>query len=1147
MHSQSAGTIIEVLSAHVNVLQQCDYYVLPRKLPLFALAAALRLRKLRECGAALVAVVTAKSPILGTGKNARFMLEIASDPQVPPQVRSTATFIVFVGSTAMPWWPFLHIGNRLAFVALKLAALPMFANQPVLKVSDNNQRIFFVSSTSPKVPHLSMKMNTPMYQSCSASSGICPPRKRMRYCNQATNSQTTPSIACSAFRGPFRCNRRTVTYEGVITECLGDGRLRLDDASYLHLGGEYSWCTGGFKAFACFRVGARIEAMHVKIAFQRGVATTMFPTAKTIINILYFGNLPEDGVVSTCTWHHSPWVRIWSYLPSSLILWVQELYDKLVQKFSIWFRPTQSMSETNASAEHVLAADRILGSKHTPGLIEHLLERLMRNANLFKCKQPPTHFYANFLGIAQQETENCLVEANCSFQYAVTVAELSAAVDVKWLSSRSAGIVGSSAPSSNRRVVSEVFSPSDLSGVLLSSIPNSKRADDVGAKRIVLIGILEGGDSPFATARLSDGTGAVFVEFLGNLEPALLGAVVIVEEFQVVVESIPGVAERNTTFVFNPTEIRVLVDGPYVLYNSENSQVAESQIEVCKTAPSHRESNSFTPSESQTFVDVDELPLVAIFVEQVSSISKEAGEQPRFRVSGYLLAYCQDRKTATWTSLRSNSGKFWECFMVVQGAEGVSIRASIVEGRLYAVGCSDFRDCDNIPAQCSSRVKQSKSNYPTVALFSTPMFNGLWVEELRFTSDRSKENDVDSNVPIELREASRHFADSFRSWSSHSAWSIVSPNWEAEAKVTEFSRFRDPSLVVLSGTVVYVGVLQTDELYHQLRDPWTSADFMLVLRENETSIFCLRVLFLHRDQKPRGIFSGCSIQIRNVRRRMSEDGTLLFIACEMTRIKVVENGKVPNARPSLCCHRPILSGRNPLKFFPRALLWDFTAAAQQGAGVGRSAKIIGVVRLNILEVKQIEFFQDLHVYGCKLCECLNGSKSCVGARAVVLVEDGSTVGELECVTFPVVMELLGATEDESKKIRANLPNRERLAMLLGKWKNSKNSKCVLEREVDNVMIHLFRLVRRSVHVLVRNQCSNANVVSKFELRTEEVTVRGHNCGYSRKLWTAEIPHTHQVRLEAVAVHEEEFWESTNRCELGRRISARECNNLIDIA
>lgn len=1141
VHSRNHETILEVLSAHVKVLQECNYYIFPPEQPLYSLTFFADWR--RQWGAApgLAAFVIAKSPVMGTGKSAKFMLEISSERKDASPSKAIAAFILFKGADAICWWPFLHVGNYIAFVSLQLASLPQFSNRYALKVEDTNVRIFNLCPTNVVTRELSSNPTPSTSSSLRNLYGDTPARKRMRFERPVSLTAKPSTVSRSIAHTPFYCSHRTIIYEGVITESLSDGRLRLDDAVYLHLGGDYSWCTGGAKAFACFRVGTRIEALNVTIAFQRGIPTTLFPTSKTNINVLYFGNLPEDGMISRRTWQHSPWFRYWSLLPASLILWAQELYDKLSKKFKFLLESTQPTAGVN---ECDLLVDQMLGSRHEPGLVEFLMEKLTGNERLFKRKQPRTHLYSNFLGCTGQAADINLQICDCKYQYPAAISELSKAVDIKWLSSRSNR---ESVWASIHRVRTEVFSAADLSEVLLKRSRNSGASTFRTGSNVVLIGMLEGSDSSVATARISDATGSVFAEFFGTLDPALLGAVVIIEDFRVVVECISGCTERNSTFVFDVNEVQVLIDGPCVQYDPDKTERPATQTGFCERSRNSRlqlSQNSFaTQSISQDDIAIDEFPLAAIFIYEVSSISRSDG-QPQFRISGRLLAYCKKRKLARWTLLNKN-GTFLNCFMAVRGVASTCIRASLEEGQLYGIGCSDFQDCDDIDALCKLREEQSVTVPPSVALLTESAQNGLWVQKLQLARSGLSENSscsIGANSP-EFLKAVRSLKGLFQSWKSQSFLEVTSTDWRSDDNQAELSKFRDESLVPLSGTLIQCNDLRGLGHFRESEDALANANYSIILRESNTSLVCIHIVFHIGDPIPRGLFPGCSVQLVNVKPRTCQSGQLIFTVCEMTRITLLDFREGLRRQPSFCCHRPVLGNPNGMKLFPRALLWDFCSAASHSSSEHKSINMFGIVRVNIMELRRIEFFPIPHVSGCDICERLDGVGGCVGARAVAVIEDGTTYGELECFSFAVVMELLRAREDDSKKIRSELPDQNRTQ---NHWRNWAIRPASAVSAQDDVLISLKRLagsMRRSVQVLVRNQCTKkASDFTKNASMIDEGSVRGHNFGFGRKLWTTEHSKHHKVRLEALAIFDEGFWVASNTHQL----TAREIHNLVDV-
>ncbi len=1188
VRSLNAGAVLEVFSSHVKVLFECSFYGHPRDLRILPLAHVAFQSKEPTKRRDVSARVTAKSPIMGTGRNSRFMLEISNMTEAAAN-ETVAVFVIFMGADALEWWPFLHVGSAYAFIGLTLATLPHFGNQYVYKVTDDTVNIHDYPSAISYTGGGNRQVPNPPVQTASAANKIssAPPAKRMR-CNVVLSSPKNPMTTSSSVNcGAFNWSQRTITYQGVITEILSDGRIRLDDAVYLHLGGDYSWCAGGEKTIVCFRVGARIEALNVLIAFQRGVPTTVFPTARTIVNVIYFGTVPEGGIVRTRKWHRSPWFRYWRHLSPAQVLWAQELYDTLPRKFRLWLVPTQCDTPESIPSLSQASdlADRMLGSKDDAGLVEFLMELLTGTNNLFQQSQAPTHFYSDFLkrnhSLRSQFTEDA-----SSYPYPATIAELSAAVDVKWIASSSGKASRDPAicNAMHSRVHVEMFSEKDLSEVLSSashrketdhSAMNSREARSQYSSDIVLIGMLEGCSDDNATAQISDATGTVLVELTGNLDPSLLGAIIVVELFQVAVEFFPCIAVRNTTFILNPASIKVLIDGPYVDFDvDERSSSGEknfSQKPATQAGFSNRDANlrlhmtqsgndeSAVPGMTETEFENDEYPLAAICIEKVSSIAQHSDGQSRFRLHGHLIAFCENRYKSVWKAL-NHGQEFWKCCLVVHGNAACKMRASLKEGLVYAIGCSDFGDCDNIGELCQKRAGQAAENGRPLLLYSVSTLNGLWVqglqkgEYMRFaTNGQSKPNlpaspgeetGIVRESTSDLKKAVECCVCLSQQRAQRSFLELLSPQWkplETSSANSVTSDDINDSLLSVEGIFLHSDTLHETNRISDVGRKNAPIDFQVVLRDKETSVLMVHVLFFATDSKPRGLVPGSTIQLVNVVRRvMGGNGNVTFTSCEMTRVIRVPCDDCCDPQPSLCCHRPLLQNQNMLEKFPSCFLWSFCAGARR-ASHSTDSKMHGIVRVNLVELKEIKFFVNYHRAGCTNCKSVDEADWCAGAHAIATVEDGTTHGEVECQTFQSTMELLGATEDDSRVIRQELPLWQPARDALTNWTNATNPLCTSNSRADVSLKRLLCTFQRSVYMLARNLTPTQQIAGCSESPLiDEAEVRGHNLGFGRRLWTAESCAMHQVRVEALVVFEEDCWlTSKDRALVSNPFSIKE--------
>lgn len=1122
---QNSRSVIEVLSDQVHVLATCDYYAKP--------PSHLRFLSLTAAGAypcqindsnAIVSIVTAKSPIFGSNDSC-FIIELCNFVDNQAKTEHVSVTVLFSGRSSLKWWPFIHPGRRLAFVGLKRAVLPAYGHRLIFKVSDDTTLIY--SCPSEKAETLSITQNLPVESNSDSDT-----RKRKRCCEDSPACKTNPVV--SGTSSAFYRAQHTVSYEGVITECLSDGRIRLDDSVFLHLGGDCSWFSNGPKSSVCARIGARIEACNVSIGYQRGVATTLFPTGRTTIYFLYFGNLSDSMPCPISDWHKSPWFRYWNLLPAEYALWCQELYDTLVLKFRLWFASTPTSTNTSRmQVDPHLGVYQLLGTEKEPGLLEFLMEKVSGLENLFERRQMRTHFYDEFFGNRPKKT-SCEIEADIelknSFPYMPALNELASAVDVKWLSSQSAAVRDQQcevihSSSLKGDILVETFTPVELAAaVSIRGWSEAQRLPlEIGRIRsntklqihdVILVGVIEGCGTDDASLLLHDASGFVYCECDKVLDPALIGAVVVIRSFLVVVEFFLRTHERETTFLFRLSDLQVVVDGPAAVYESESINRPLSQSGFRKSDGSSLQiAHSFENNSNELLED---FPLAFVLIEQVSCITLHSDGNPHFRIVGRLLGAAESSNATQWMVLSGEDGQFWNCFFVIHGDAAVKIRPSLNEGSSYGIACTDFKDCPNIPKLCEDRADRSCTSPHSVALFSTSSSTGLWLQKLNDDNflkfKPGKKCSVSSVDGVNNDDTVNNFGISYQCWKSRHLLDLLSPYWKTTKQF-------ESGLVSFTGVFLRLCHLSENELFRESECAWSSTNWSMLILEKETCLFRVEVVFFGNCSRPRALIPGSTVFVRNVKRRVSNNGRLLFTACETTRIRIVEFGDTAlSVSSALCCNR-LEQSIDSLTFrFGSSFLWNFTAAVGLGP-LKNSFKMCASIRLSILELKHIEFSYSEDVRGCEFCRALDGTDRCIEARAVAIVDDGTSRGNLECCTFRTVMELLGAGDEERNKFRSSLPSCDRL--LTPTVSGERNYSC-MSRESDFALKQLIHKssLQRSVNVLVRNLVNN-EPTSSISRMINEASTHGHNVGYGRKLWTAEAPCLHSVSLEALIIYQDD--------------------------
>lgn len=954
------GLIIQVLACHVHILLPAQASVLPSTLRFISILD----NPSPHTNTAMKGRVFSKSPIFGRNHHMAFVLELSLPNSPSTQIVS----VLFQGTQALKWWPFLQLHSLLAFIHLKRAKISRYPNRLVLKGTDQTQ-VFSIPCDS-NFPR-PQNQPPPTLSSRNSDEPASPLRKRPRvseHLNEIMRPQAEPGLKPMKLP-PFFCTDHTITYEGVISQCLNDGRLILDDSVYLHLGGDVSWLSSGTKGSSSVRKGAKIQAFFVSIGYQRGIPTTLFPTGRTTINFLYFGQNGDSNSSTGKDWNKSPWFRYWKYLSKHHALWVQELYDTLPIKFAMW---------TDNQVQLLLGDAEQINNEQGGGLLEFLIEKVA--GVKLKYDKPPQDYYDDFFGAVDANGGDDDGKRGNSFPYMPTIAELKNAINIKWKSSRSALFT---AVDKSGRVFVEQFGRKEIANAINPTSrksPSPRRRPGAGVveagklEDVIIVGLLEGCPTIDASFVLTDSTDQIYCECIGNtlLDPIYLGAVVIVHEFTIVAESTSG--DNRNTLLFNAKSIQILIDGPFHDTNF---------IDIDSTSP--------TPSgytQSQYTQDDDffpNLPLAFILIHQVSRITWK-NNSPEFRLTGKILGAVHDRYSLDWVKFSSpgDGEKFIDCFMVINGKNSVLIRNCLQEGTVFAISCSDFKDVPDIRELCAEREKKSVTIPPSIALYST---GDLWIKKLnaddvgRFSVNPSK------LLGLQFRDL---------------------------LQVLKPENGENGSPLSLSGIFLYGERIRDDSEFKESENGWRSINYRIIMLDKQSALFRSEILFFHNSPSPRALIPGKSIRIVNVKRRLSKnrrDGTdlVLFTACEMTKI-YMDDESPENSSISLCCHRPY----PPIEECCKPLsLWNFVSGK-------RNEHLKGLIRVNILEVMSIDFSLLPMNDCCDTCRFHDGK--CIAATAYVRVEDGTTQGEIQVNSFPKVMQLLDGSEDDFEEFRKKLPD-----------------------------------------------------------------------------------------------------------------------------
>lgn len=1093
-------------------------------------------RKISFCG-----MVQAKSCMVSARRTSSvcFLVEIVQESAEP----RIGTMIVFRGSAAMKWWPFVSAGRVVGVTGLSLSALPSFDHKVVLKASGSD---IYVVELPPDA-----KRSHSTHPAASASGQIGAPtsRKRSQKGLQLLDYPSKRRRTNASAKGSLRTC--LITYEGEVTNVLSDGRFELDGKVVLHLGGFNGSCAGPGVSSLCFRRGARIEAYWVLAVARPDRRVSLLPTGRTLMNVLYFGGLKVAASSrSYVRWDRTPWLWLWKRWNFLDVLWAEDVFESLALKFKSWLTDGTSNGASQASESDTMELVRyLLGSRKTTGLVQFVMHIISNRDDLLETKPTAArNLFAEFM----EPLSFLPADIEGRFPTIISIKDINRCIGLLWKDATNKRITKYESvhhtPSSS---TSCVFHAADVNGKHRPKAEDAK-AESWRVEDLVIIGLLQGSSTGDGQLLLTDCTGSIQVQTVGRIHPYILGAMICIKQFSFSVESSQLHSATQTTLIFDPCDAIVVIDGPCVEMKPNETE-GKGTPGVDKNGPklssqgqdffrkrlTQNFSQSLSVSVPETQANGDTLvidtPLVCVFVDRVMAGVKEQ------RVTGRLIAVARSREENVWESLVDERNRFWKCALRFSGDSALQVCPVLQEHKLFSISCTTLAGVRNPAAFLVERTRLQSFDTYVVQLETCLQSVFPWIEDLghgfymRFKSTSGGERagkvmcGRDHAAPPMSEEGAQYVSviDAIEMFISQAVSIVQKSLWKAYAW-RSISEAQDDQMMTLSGVV---------EDFSEVREYASSSanvNFVadLVIRDEVVYCFTVTVRFYNSATKPKGIRPGMKVILHDVIRVPQQNYRRFdFVACRDTSVRVVGVEKASDKRTvCLRCVIPREASRfleRVQKDIPLRHTWDFSRVKEAEAQASCTS---GIIRFHVSRVERIEVFLSDDTFECGFCATADefNERWNVGMSVIVAIDDGSSVAELRCWGFRKCARLLGATEREVVALKAVALAFRRVGIEVGAAKEALKRFNVREAgEVGEHLLAVYEFVCRqrgeSNVGVVLNQTKMAETLPRT-VEIEEVEMKMFYLGYGRKLATATAPCL-KVVLECVALCSE--------CQCGR--------------
>lgn len=612
--------------------------------------------------------VSAKSPILSSRTAPCFLVELTSHP--------AAVILVFRGH-AVSWWPFIRLDTHLSFTGLRLAHLPSF-RRTVLRA--NNATNIFTSLPQPLTLHR-------------------PPPPASTF---AHTPAPGPSPGPSPSPSPAA---HLVRYQGVITRVLSEGRYELDDRILLHLG-PFRDVTGPGIGLVILRKGVTIEAFYM-FTTRHHTRITLFPTARTVLNVLFFGNL----ILKTCitqpvAWRHTQWAAIWKRWSYIDIAFAEHLYMRLAEKFRPWLCDVHANEDGNGDDEDLRSCLLGNGNNNCTGLVQYVMFLLTKCEKIVSLSNfPARNLYAEFINpLSAYHTRR-----NCANVMVPSLSELICAIQSLWkdsmlrnVSSQICNIQDSQLLDNHNggnnvdahRAVFDAHEIGEQLAMTNGIVGHSTRERGIwkNGDSLAVIGKLDGLKDGSITLTLCDTSATIAVQSIGTIQPSILGGIILMTSFRAISE-VGNNNEQCVTLVVDADRLGVVMDGHCVRDAGRDEQQEDWDAHDSDVEASGRVVN--LSGRGGNACVMGDVPQICMFVERV------VGGGSQVFVDGKLMGVWggDDSMEATWAVILDDGStdvgmfEFPKCRLRISGDAALRMAGGFTEGCVFGVSCTELLGC----------------------------------------------------------------------------------------------------------------------------------------------------------------------------------------------------------------------------------------------------------------------------------------------------------------------------------------------------------------------------------------------------------------------------------------------------------------------
>lgn len=948
---------------------------------------------------AISGVVAAKSQITGPRMNRSFIIELVSSES------DVAIMILFSGSS-ISWWPFIPIRNTITVTKVHQYKRMRESKRPILAVS---------SETTVHTGFVEKKYTL----SCSSEWSLI------------------RSIASGSL----------VDYDGIVSHHLSLGSLLLDGAVVLHLA-EFDICVAGRIPALAFRPGTHIRASHL-IAIARPTRMPhLFATARTTIDVLYFGDVRK--VVSPRP--PSLWIQLCSRLSLPRVVVAEELFDVLIRKFHSWFSTdishlqrssyqasnfsiySTSMSRALNLNDGLVAV--LLGDGVRPGLIQSLMLLLgdsdeILQAYSFAIRNVNLEFLTPVLHTSTEFAQPCIPTlAHVREALSLLCADIARKGTTRMLGTTPA--------------LHAVFDDDDVARKLAAA---TKTPGVPGVPvGVALLGMLQGVADGRGIVRLTDSTDALDVRCIPSVSPSLLGAMVFIQRFNAVVDVRDEIdsdthqtnRSLHVTLLCEEENFKVIVDGPCVQMQQGTTQGAtpQSQDLTADVRSNQQAVNIFTQSivfserhsyqDSVPNVSVVDVPLVCIFIEKISrSITTCI-------LIGRLVATIPSRKEDAWTVVDCDGRGFWTCHLFLEGQSLLSMASCFTEGCLFAVSCTELEGIPDARLYIFRKATHSYQRKHPLRLRSELESVLPWVENLgcgvymRFIGNES--NLLNENELLDLRSCQDSCVSQEGEQYIYVSKAVEQFRKEVdqqiETKLWHLFEWKDKWSLENEKVMSACGIVSRFE--STLDDDLTSTDAKcsvdkLTIAEETLGLFSITICFYNNYALVRGIKQGMRIAIRNfvrvpVKSKMEHFSFVANARTSVSVLSIASSMNIDESTEGCVCNNRFEKGFETVGQELKMIYID------EFMGCGNL--VAGLIRFGEVQVEWLHLQTSGVQSSCDECgvtddkngdevESVNiGRGRSVLVDMVVQIDDGSRSGLLRCSGFGLCARLVRANQTE---------------------------------------------------------------------------------------------------------------------------------------